>query len=150
MHRACQYIVHTAIAASLTVLDGIADSVFSRLAAEQEVISTIDDHTVAHAPPSRAAIQDAVHSNVAAIALVLTRMLLAAEHRQLRRAAAAIALAPAKTEAAADQQAQYDAETQAIRHRMQDAMQSFELHTVNAELQLAVVDAYGASSAAAP
>ena len=50
----------------------------------------------------------------------------------------------------ADQQVAHDAETQAIRQRMFDALRSVEAHTAQAEVGLAVVDAYRAFAVAAP
>ena len=126
-------IVHTAMLASLGVAGDIADQVHRRVVAKQRAISFISNSDAAHTPPDTASIQNAVHSNVADAALVLTRMLLSAENRQLLAAAAAAAAAvailnqamePDAIDQEEDQQVAHDAETQAIRQRMFDALRS--------------------------
>ena len=78
MDRSYEYIVRTAMAAPLEVIDGVADQVHRRVVVKQLVICPISDHNAANSPPDREAVKNTVHSNVAAVALVLTRMLLSA------------------------------------------------------------------------
>ena len=154
------YIVHVALSASLHVADEYTDLVHRRAVVKQRAVLSIGERNAAHPPPDYASIQEAVQGTIVDAAVVITQMLLSVENRQPLAASKATAelaqegqAQPGLTEAdqqLADQQVARDAETQMIRQRVLNLLQSAEQHTAQAEVGCTEVDAYQAVAAAAP
>lgn len=142
------YVVFISMTAVLHLPAGYAHRMLERFIARSEIISTIDDHTVTHPPPGQAAINAALQRCAVYLGKALTRLLLEAEHQEIRTGM--VAAPPANAGMGEDFEAHHAAQTQVIRNQVLGSLEAIGYHIAMAETRMVEVQAYEESVAAAP